>query len=729
MTPVHLPGRVIAPALLLALSLAAGAAAAPDSTATRDVIRDSLAIPANPRKYEVVVSATRTRKDPVQIPNATAVIAGDELRRHGTRTVAEALQDVLGLDTGEGSDNGPQTPNIGMWGLKEFDALLVTVDGVPAGGPFNPNLTEIPVEDVDRIEIVKGPQGTLYGVSAFAGMVQVYTRPHDAGRGYVTAGGGSFSEGHGSFSVQQPVGNGWDARLSGQLQRFDGWQDRTSHDLDRGRLGLSGPVGSGHLAVDLDVYRDRQRWGSPLPYDAGALFEGFRIDRNYAIGGAELKHQFFGGSARFMWPLQSSLRFENTLAFTHDKRHELRSFVMIDSIAGGEGPSEGIELSPEETTIYEDARLVSKFMLAGAHEAVGGAAVTHGRTKGDGRVFDFDQQFGDPSTIPNAKDIAPAEQFPRNFEDVRNFTGVYLHDEWTPHKQFTLSGGGRVDFVDENLEVGGVEEGSGSAVADKARRNESAWSGDVAALVRLLPEAGMGEVEAANVYANWKSSFKPAAPNLSEAEEAKILDPERTHSVEVGFKARGFEHQASLDLSWFDMTFDNLVAGIIGPDGPELVNAGRERFKGVETGLTLSPNLLPGTSLTLGYAHHDARFVHFTFVTPDGSLRDVSGRHLELVPQELFNARLQVASHYGLGVFGAVRYQGRRPFNRRNTFFADAYSEYDAGAWYTIAGLRLTVTGRNLGDDRHVVTESEIGDSEFYVSPPRRVIAEASYSF
>ena len=112
----------------------------------------------------------------MDVTGSVAVVTGEELRRTGARTLQDALQDVVGVEAAGGSDGGPRFPNLGMWGLKEFDALLVTVDGVPAGGPFNPSLAQIPIEDIDQIEIAKGPQGTLYGVSAFAGMVQVFTR-------------------------------------------------------------------------------------------------------------------------------------------------------------------------------------------------------------------------------------------------------------------------------------------------------------------------------------------------------------------------------------------------------------------------------------------------------------------------------------------------------------------------------------------------------------------------
>src|ERR1041385_5791694 len=107
---------------VMRLALTAGALAlaslgiAPQVRAASDP--DTVAMRQDPRKYEVVVSATRSAKDPVQVANATAVVRGDQLRRTGARTLAEALQNVVGIDAGDGSDNGPFTPNIGMWGLK-----------------------------------------------------------------------------------------------------------------------------------------------------------------------------------------------------------------------------------------------------------------------------------------------------------------------------------------------------------------------------------------------------------------------------------------------------------------------------------------------------------------------------------------------------------------------------------------------------------------------------------
>lgn len=715
----HGIGRGVVSRLLLTLTFAgciSGGPASPTRALAADP-PDTLIV----EQPEIVVSATRTRRNAVDVPGSVSVITGAEMKRRGIRTMAEALQDLTGIDTGEGSDNGSRLPNVGMWGLKEFDALLFTINGVPAGGPFNPSLSQIPIENVERIEIVKGPQGTMYGVSAFAGMVSVFTNDVKAG-GEVAAGGGSFEQGHGHFSWGKSLANDRRLQLTGSYGHAGGSQDRTESNVFRGGATLDFGMGKTRNTLDVAGYNDEQDWGSPLPYDKGELVSGFKIDRNYAITGAEVKHQVFGGTLRTQMPLGEH-RLENTLGLTSDSQDFLRSFAAEfppDTLA-----SVALELGPTETSLFEDLRLVSHFEGAGKHEAVFGAALTWGKTKGDAREFEFDQVLSKYPEIPAASDILGGEE--HDFEDRRTFFGLYAHDAWTPQRRWTFEGGARLDVTSEELETE-------TDIADvptkvKDNREDTDVSGDLSTLVRLLPEGGANRFQTVNLYGSFRRGFKPAAPNLAEAEAAEILEPEHTTSWEVGVKSRAFD-EVALDLSYFDMTFENLVVSNLGlGGGPELTNAGEERFKGFEADARWSPHAIPGTTIEVGYAHHDAKFVDFTFVTPDSQLRDVSGKHLELVPQDLVNAKVGVRMASGLGAWGAMRYQGERPFNRRNTFFADPYTEWDVGASWDRGPWRVSVVGRNLSDDRHVVTESEIGDSEFYVAPPARVTAEVAYRF
>src|SRR5262245_30166993 len=622
---------------------------------------------------EVVVSATRTRRDAIDVPNATAVVNGNVLRRHGTLALADALQDVVGLDTGNGSDNGNRLPNLGMWGLNEFDALLVTNAGYPVGGPFNPSLSQIQVDDLDRMEIVKGPQGTMYGVSAFAGMVQAFPRTSETTKGHLTLGGASFSQFSGTGGVQWPLEENHSLRLNGTALHGDSWQDRTGNEIYRGDIDLHSKLGSDQIGVTVFGYHDKQDWGTPLPFEGGVRAPEFEIDKNYAVGGAKVEHNLFGVTTQSSGPVKGNVKYQNTLSLIYDDQALIRSF--IGTVSNDTVYSAASDLNPTETSVYWDSHAISNFEARGSHELVGGVALTWGRTKGDGHDVDqFQQYLPAYPAIPDIDQLSPDAT--HAFEDRRTFFGAYLHDEWTPTPRLTIGGGGRYDNVSEELSTS-TQELAGSLPPELARdsRSDHAWSGDVSLLVRTAPASGW--LEAANGYVNYKSAFKPAAPNLTEAEGAEILDPEWTHSVEGGLKTREFG-QISLDLSLFQMDFQNMVVPIeVSPGVSGLTNAGRERFKGYEADAHWSPKRLPAATLGVGYAHHDARFVDF--VSDEGGvITDVSGNFIEQTPKDLWNVNAEYAPAQGLGGFVAVRWRGERFFARDNAEKLDPYTEWDA---------------------------------------------------
>ena len=673
----------------------------------------------------IVVSATKAEEDALDVAAPVSVVSGDELRRHGTKTVAEALQDVAGLDTGNGSDNGSRLANIGVWGLKEFDAFLVTVDGVPAGGPFNPSLAQISVEDVDRIEIVKGPQGTLYGVSAFAGMIQVFTRhPKEAG-GALTLGGGSFSDWHGNLSYTASQGD-QTIHLFGTMARNKGWQDGTDVSADRLSLGYTQRTKEGFVSVTLGIARDTSYFGSPLPVDAGQPVPGFEVDRNYAIGGARLDHRIYSFASTVSQPLSRSVRVENTLGLTRDEQIAVRSF--IETADATSATATGTSLTPLETTFFDDARIVADFTAGGHHKFVTGIAYTSGKTTLDGTGFDFSLLTGPHPVVPTLDEVPAGDH--RSAEDSRTFWGFYANDEWTPFHALTLTFGARYDRTSESLDATVAKVGAPAPDVASDSRTDGAWSGGVAALVRLVDKPKASVLSALNVYVSAKSNFKPAAPNILEAGSARILEPERARSGEIGLKTRWARGRLSFDVTFFHMEFENLVVSTVGPNGqPLLTNAGEERFQGMDAELVWALPKLEGWSLAAGYGHHDATYVSFSFLTPDGELRVVDGKRLELVPRDLWNARLAYAPKTGLGFWGAVRHQNIRPLTRRNTFYTESFYEWDAGASWEFKWGRVSLVGRNLGDDRHYVTDSEIGDGQFYVAPPRRILGEIAFRF
>ena len=126
---------------------------------------------------DVQVTATRIPERLERLPASLTIIHGEELRARGAKDLRSALALVAGVDAPPGGDAGPASSVPSLWGLHEFDAFLLVVDGVPWGGAFNPALPMLNLVDVERIEVLKGAAPVMYGATSFVGVIQVIRYP------------------------------------------------------------------------------------------------------------------------------------------------------------------------------------------------------------------------------------------------------------------------------------------------------------------------------------------------------------------------------------------------------------------------------------------------------------------------------------------------------------------------------------------------------------------------
>ena len=110
-----------------------------------------------PVQQTVEVTATRLPEDPEKVPVTIEVFPGEELGQRCIRDLSSALALATGVTIAQGGDQGPASSVPQFWGLQEMDAYLLVVDGVPWGGPFNPATSTLDLNDIDRIEVQRGP--------------------------------------------------------------------------------------------------------------------------------------------------------------------------------------------------------------------------------------------------------------------------------------------------------------------------------------------------------------------------------------------------------------------------------------------------------------------------------------------------------------------------------------------------------------------------------------------
>lgn len=160
---------------------------------------------------EVVVTATRDEVPIEQVGSSISVITAKEIEQQQKRTVADALRMVPGLDVK--SYNGAGSPtDISLRGAPSYHTLVL-VDGVEVNDPSDAqggyNFANLTTDNIERIEVLNGPQSTLYGSHAIGGIINIITKRGEGKmKAFLTAEGGSH------YTAKETAG------ISGSVKQF-----------------------------------------------------------------------------------------------------------------------------------------------------------------------------------------------------------------------------------------------------------------------------------------------------------------------------------------------------------------------------------------------------------------------------------------------------------------------------------------------------------------------------
>jgi iron complex outermembrane recepter protein len=220
------------------------------------------------------------------------------------------------------------------------------------------------------------------------------------------------------------------------------------------------------------------------------------------------------------------------------------------------------------------------------------------------------------------------------------------------------------------------------------------------------------------LFANYRSTFKPAAFDFSLAENEGVLDPETSRSYETGIKVRAGGGRLDVEASAFRMDFENLVTATVVNNQPALINAGKTRFKGAE--LETDFWLMNALSARASYSFHDGKYVDFVQAF-DGVPTQLGGNRFEMSARHLASAGLTFAPEHGFTGNVTFNYTGDRYLDEENTALAPGFSTFDAGIGYRMPRMEWRLDARNLTNRRDAVAASEFGDAQYYRMPARTI--------
>jgi outer membrane receptor protein involved in Fe transport len=663
----------------------------------------------------LTVTATRIPEPIAQIPATLSVVSGTELRARDAQNLASALSLVAGVEAPAGGDAGPSSAVPAFWGLHEFDAFLLVMDEVPWGGAFNPAITTLNLNDVERIEVLKGAAPVMYGATSFVGVVHVLHYPAGQASNTADVALGSYGSARGSAAFALPGFDDYRHSFAADAESI-GFADKRENVSD-GRLLYRGALnlGTGELSLDANLSIVRDVPPSPVIRQGTALTTLTPLNANFNPANAaidENKYQLAIG-----YSLPTSWGTWDTLASV-SRSHvtDIRAFLHPDLSGAADTQNQDRLILDDYFDSHLGARIGSTTVLVGADLLYGYGEQTS--LNGNGAY-----------TVPLDGSVLPppTSQLPVNeygyVSDKRVFAGQYVQLDWKPDGRWDLTAGIRLNETNESKFSSDrtlppftptEQYDAQNASRDVVRPTET-----VGVSYRLWAARN----DQAVLYADYRNAFKPSALDFGPDYQPAVLLPETARMYEVGIRGGAADARLSYQAEVFRLDFSNLV---VPTESGFLTNAASSQLQGgeLEARFAITDDLV----VAANYAYHDAHFTQYLFF--DGATNayvDVAGKQLPLSPYHLASAGILYTPRRGFNSTLVVTYVGRRFLDEENVAPVGGYTKLDATLGYAIGHYQLSLEGTNVTNQRAPVSASEFGSESFYLLNARSVWVRLAY--
>ena len=670
---------------------------------------------------DIVVTATRSSESLSKVAASVSAVSEAALGVGGVKDVQSLATAIPNLSVGD--QFGVNRIFIRGIGLTSIDlgadgGVAFLQDGAQIARPAA-QLSGF--YDLERVEVLRGPQGTLYGRSATAGAINLITkRPTEEIDGYVRASYGNYN----AVSLEGAVGGAMGSdklmiRLAGKYDRRDGYgvNEFTGQDIDnRDAYAFRGSI-LAKPAEDLEVLI------------SGEYFN--ENDSNYAF-------HYFGPTVAPENQLGSILGGQSlfTVAAAAGRKPNLRNIYSDQEALNqrdGYSFTGTIAWTPgdwdvKSITSYRNFQRFNRNDLDGSNANMFGQnnynetsktfsqefVGTYKSEKFDallGAMYFNEELFGSvrvPLTNLGILFGLPANTFNNaaylQFGTVNiDAIGLYAQGSYALSDKLKLTAGGR--FSHEKRKGVGTFDFLGSVNTDK----QKSWNA-FTPTVTLNYQA----TDATLVYASVTRGFKSGVINVGSRND--VINPEYVWSYEVGIKTATADRKLQANIAGFYMDYTDLQVGFVDATSVvTTVNAASARNYGVEAELRAKP--LPGLTLELFGTYLNAKYRRFTTGDYRQGFQQISvaGNRLSNAPEFSFRA----GGNYDIPIGSAGKLNARAEVNWQDRVFFTEFNNADATqAPYALinAGLRFTsaddkftvdVWGRNLAN-KLVITNNII---------------------
>jgi iron complex outermembrane receptor protein len=662
---------------------------------------------------EVVVTAQKKEEALQNIPISITAISAKQVEQYRLWNSKELTAIVPNLYSNNSGDERNVTSVRGIVTTSYEPAVATYVDGV---NQFSLDTYISSLNDIERIEVLRGPQGTLYGRNAMGGVINIITKePTNTATGFAELNIGNYRLQRYSAGIRTPVvKDKLFFGASGMFNKRNGFyiNEFTNASFDKQQI-FSGNYYLRYIpyakwAITLNLKHQHNRNNGPFPLVNGvedAFQKPFRLSQNAVAKmidntwntslSVDHKGTSFNFTSLTAW--QTNQRYYNAPL---DGDFSPADAVTVINNYGGDWNK--VKVFTQELKFTSPGNTASPFKwTAGSyffHQYNPLKQATH---------------FGKDAGLLGV----PDSNFSLiNTTKTKN-TGIALYGQvnYAISKKLSLIAGLRYDYESKNLSVLG-EYGKDNEAPFVIRPDTSATLHFSA----VSPKIGLNFSVAtnSNVFATYSRGYRTGGLTQLSSDPSQPplypYKPEYSNNIEAGIKNNFFQNRLHLNVTLFyTRVADAQVPTLILPDAITVTkNTGKLTSKGAELELSATP--AKGLQVDYNFGYTDATY-HTLKVSQNGSVVDLNGRKQIFTPGSTSMTAIQysflISSTHDIKVAARGEWfcLGKEYFDLANTISQNPYSLFNARVGIISKYVDVFFWGRNISNKKYIAYAYDFG--------------------
>ncbi|HMG90925.1 MAG TPA: TonB-dependent receptor [Chryseolinea sp.] len=660
----------------------------------------------------VIVTAQKQEEDVQKVPFTVNTISSRQVEQYrlwNSRDITAIVPNLYSADPG---DNRNVTSIRGITTTSYDPAVATYIDGV---NQFGLDTYIAQLFDVERIEVLSGPQGTLYGRNAMAGVINIITKqPGNTTTGFGEISIGNYGQQRYAAGFRTPlVKNKLYFGIAGVYDRSDGFYDNrfNNSDFDKKHSIIGNyylkflPSSKWALTLNVKHNENRNNGAFTLAGSKQEAFEyPFTVNQNALT---ELIDNIFNSSFVASYA-GSKINFSSQTSYQSNHRY------YVNPIDGDFSPADIVTIINNYGKEWNNVKVwTQEFKISSP-------ASSTSRLKWTAGSYLFQQdnpvkqatRFGEDAYLYGI----PEGNFSTINSTKANSSGIAFFGQatFTVAKKLDITGGLRYDYEHKEQSVRGeYQQDPDPNPMFQTRPDTSA----TVSFSAISPKATLAYhlTDANTLFASYGRGFRAGGmtPLSSDPSQPPLYpyDPEFSSNIEVGSKNVFFANRLSVNLSLFYVKVnDAQVPTLVLPDALTITkNAGKLTSTGVDLHISATP--LKDFQVEYNFGMNDATYDELK-VPQNGEEVDLGGKRQIFTPNVTSMAALQYGYQIGkarLVVRGEWMLLGKQYFDLANTISQSQYNVFNTRFGVVVKKFEVMFWGRNLSDEKYIAYAYDFG--------------------